>query len=226
MSSTTVGIAGITGKFARLLASVLLERYPEVHIRGLARNLSMVEASLTSAPNVQIFQGDAFNTDRVRPFVRGCDVVVCCYLGDDNLMIEGQKILIDIAEEERVSRYVASDWSLDWTKLKMGELFAKEPCQAVNAYLETKKSIKGVHILVGGFTDVLFAPFFGIWDSKNGTFKYWGRGSEVWECTSYLNSAEYTAAVCLDREATGTLRCMFFLLFVTAISRAELILSP
>jgi hypothetical protein len=212
MSTITVGIAGITGKFARLLASVFLEKYLEVSIRGLARRPSMVDISLTSSPKVQICQGDAFDTDRIRQFVHGCDVVVCCYLGDDNLMIEGQKVLIDIAEEESVSRYVASDWSLDWTKLNMGELFAKEPCQIVSAYLETKKRIKGIHILVGGFTDVLFAPFFSIWDPSNdGTIKYWGEGSETWECTSYLNSAEYTAAVCIDREATGTLRCMFFL---------------
>lgn len=212
MSAITIGIAGITGKFARLLATVLLDKYPAVSIRGLARRPSMVDILLTSSPKVQIFQGDAFDIDKIRQFVCGCDVVVCCYLGDDNLMVEGQKVLIDIAEEEHVSRYVASDWSLDWTKLKMGELFAKEPCQIVSAYLDTKESIKAIHVLVGGFIDVLFAPFFSIWEpSDNGTIKYWGEGSETWECTSYLNSAEYTAAVCVDREATGTLRCMFFL---------------
>ena len=207
MSSTTIGIAGFTGKFARLLTSSLVEKSPEVRIRGLARDPAKVDASISSAPNVQVFQGDAFDADKIRPFVRGCDVVVCCYLGDDNLMIEGQKLLIDIAEEEKVPRYVASDWSLDWTKLEMGELFAKEPCQIVKKYLDGKKSIKGVHILVGGFTDVLFAPFFRIWDPANVTFRYWGTGNEVWECTTYLNSAQYTAAACLDHEAVGVLRC-------------------
>lgn len=205
MSSITVGIAGITGKFARLLALRLVAISPQVKLRGLARDPSKIDAS--PLRNVELYQGDAFEADKVRRFVRGTDVVVCCYLGDDHLMIEGQKVLIDIAEEEHVPRYIASDWSLDWTKLEMGELFAKEPCQRIHAYLAEKKSIQGIHILIGGFTDVLYAPFFQIWDQHTLTFNYWGTGDEVWECTSYMNSAQYTAAVCLDPEAVGVLRC-------------------
>jgi len=205
MSPTTIGIAGITGKFGRLLALSLLEASADVKLRGLARDPSKVDTSFL--PGIELFQGDAFDVDTIRSFVRGTDVVVCCYLGDPHLMIEGQKVLIDIAEEEGVPRYVASDWSLDWTKLQMGELFAKEPCQRVYEYLATKKSIKGVHVLIGGFTDILFAPFFRIWDPENLTFSYWGTGDEVWECTSYRNAAQYTAAVCLDSEAVGVLRC-------------------
>ena len=207
MSSMTIGIAGITGKFARLLASSLLEQDPKIEIRGFARDPSKLDISTSSIPNLQIFQGDAFEADKIRPFVRGCDVVVCCYLGDDKVMIEGQQLLIDVAKDEQVPRYVASDWSLDWTKLDRGEHFAKEPCQIVKAYLDDKEGIEGVHILIGGFTDVVFAPFFRIWDSENTTLCYWGTGDEAWECTTYLNSAQYTAAVCLDREASGVLRC-------------------
>lgn len=207
MTSMTVGIAGISGKFALLLALSLLERDPNIHIRGLARNLDRVDDSITTRSNVEIIQGSAFETGKIRSFARGCDVVVCCYLGDDHLMTEGQKVLIDIAEEEGVPRYLASDWSGDWTKLKMGELFSKEPCQRTKAYLDSKSRIKGVHILVGGFTEVMFAPFFSIWDAESLTFKYWGTGHEPWECTTYRNSAQYTAEVCLDQGATGVLRC-------------------
>lgn len=207
MPSLTIGIAGITGKFARLLASCLLGE-PEIKLKGLARDPSKIDASISSAPNVELYQGDAFEAEKLRAFVKGCDVVVCCYLGDDHVMVDGQKLLIDIAESERVSRYVASDWSLDWTKIKTGELFAKEPCQLVKAYLDLK-GIKGVHILIGGFTDVIFAPFFRVWDAQSFTFRYWGTGDERWECSTYLDSAKYTAAVCLDLNASGVLRCKF-----------------
>ena len=122
MSSTTIGIAGITGKFARLLALCLLEVSPQVKLRGVALDPSKVDAS--SLPNVELCQGDAFDVDKIRSFVRGTDVVVCCYLGDDRLMIEGQKLLIDIAEEENVPRYVASDWSVEGPQLEIGVLFA------------------------------------------------------------------------------------------------------
>ena len=205
MPSLTIGIAGITRKFARLLASCLLES-PQIKLKGLARDPSKLDPSISLAPNVEVFQGSAFEAEKVPPFVKGCDVVVCCYLGDDNVMVDGQKLLIDIAESEGVSRYVASDWSLDWTKIETGELFAKEACQLVKAYLHSK-SIKGVHILIGGFTDVIFAPFFRVWDAQNFTFRYWGTGDEIWECTTYLDSAKYTAAVCLDPNASGVWRC-------------------
>ncbi len=207
MASLTIGIAGFTGKFARLLTSSLLKSDASIRIKGLARDPAKVDTAISSRSNVEVLQGDAFDADKIRTFVRGCDVVVCCYLGDDHIMVEGQKLLIDVAEEENVTRYVASDWSLDWTKLQLGELFAKEPCQLVKAYVDTKKRIQGVHILVGGFTEVLFAPFFQIWDADKLTLKYWGTGDENWEFTTYLNSAQYTAAVILDSQAKGVLRC-------------------
>lgn len=57
-------------------------------------------------------------------------MVVCCYLGDPNLVINGQNSLIDDYESEGVGRYVASDYSLDSTKLGLGQLPAKDPMAA------------------------------------------------------------------------------------------------
>ena len=220
MPPFTVGIAGFTGKFARLLALSLLKRDPTVRLRGLARSPEKVDRSLSSVPNLEIFQGDAFETDKLRKFVRGCDIVVCCYLGDEHLMTEGQKKLIDVSAQEGVSRYCASDWSGDWTKLKMGEHFAKEPCQRIKEYLDKQSRIKGLHILVGGFTDVLMAPFFQIWDKQTLTLRYWGTGDEPWEMTTYQNAAQYTAAAILDPKAAGVLRCRWSL---TPVSRVLLL---
>lgn len=74
-------------------------------------------------------------------------------------MVDGQKALIDAREECSIPRYVASDWELDYTKLKFGELFPKDPMIHVKAYLETKE-VQGVHILIGGFMDPIFNPIF------------------------------------------------------------------
>ncbi|KAI0846395.1 nmrA-like family protein [Daldinia vernicosa] len=198
--SITVGIAGITGKFARELASALL-KYPDINIKGYCRDPSKVPESLSS--KVSLSKGDAFDTSAIRSFVAGCDVVVCCYLGDDKLMVDGQKALIDACAAEGVPRYVASDWSLDYTKLKLGELFPKDPMIHVKAYLDAQDKVKGVHVLVGMFMDVFFGPMFGTYDASSTTFKYWGTGNEIWEATTYRNAAEYTAAVCADKSAYG-----------------------
>jgi hypothetical protein len=144
-----------------LVATHLLKN-PEVSLRGYARDSSKVISSISSSPSVKLFQGEAYDDSKIRPFVNGCDVVICAYLGDDKLMVEGQKRLIDACETGGVPRYIASDWALDYTKLQFGELFPKDPMKHVKAYLETKKTVKGVHILNGGFMEPIFSPFFQI----------------------------------------------------------------
>ncbi|KAJ5453561.1 uncharacterized protein N7458_004517 [Penicillium daleae] len=200
----TVGIAGITGKFAKRLTSHIL-KHPDVAIRGYCRNPSKVSEVIASSSQVTLLKGHAFDYGAIREFVNTCDVVVCCYLGDDKLMVDGQKALIDACEECNVPRYVASDWALDYIKLKLGELFPKDPMIHVKGYLETKK-VQAVHILIGGFMEPIFSPFFNIFDPSTNTFRYWGNGDEVMEGSSYDNAAEFTAAVILDPKATGIVR--------------------
>ncbi|RAK99441.1 NmrA-like family protein [Aspergillus ibericus CBS 121593] len=184
-----VGIAGITGKFARLLATHLLA-HEGASIKGYCRTPSKVPEAIRSSPRVELTQGEAFDREAVRSFVQGCDVVVCCYLGDDKLMVEGQKLLIDACDELQVTRY----------------LFLKDPMIHVKAYLETKANVAGVHILIGGFMEPVLSPFFNILDPSTMTFRYWGEGDEVMEGTTYDDAARFTAAVALDPNATGVLR--------------------
>ncbi|KAI0176529.1 nmrA-like family protein [Hypoxylon sp. FL1284] len=198
--SVTVGVAGITGKFARELVYALL-KYPEITVKGYCRDPSKIPQSFAS--KVAVVKGGAFDTAAIRSFVSGCDVVVCCYLGDNNLMLEGQKLLIDACAAEGVPRYLSADWAADYTKLELGQLFVKDPMIHVKAYLDAQDKVKGVHVLVGGFMDIVLAPHFGLWDGDSTAFKYWGTGDEVWECTTYRDSARYTAAICADKNAVG-----------------------
>ncbi|OTB01929.1 hypothetical protein M426DRAFT_25241 [Hypoxylon sp. CI-4A] len=199
----TVGIAGITGKFSRQLASALL-KIPDVTVKGYCRDPSKVPETLSS--KVSLTKGDAFDESAIRSFVAGCDVVVCGHLGDPKLMVDGQKLLIDACAAENVPRYVASDWSVDYTKIELGQLFPKDPMIHVKAYLDSQDKVKGVHVLVGMFIEVLFSPPFGTYDAASTTFKYWGTGDEIWEGTTYQNAAEYTAAVCADKSAAGIVK--------------------
>lgn len=203
----TVGVAGITGRFAKRLVSHLLKR-SDVVIRGYCRDPSKVPQPISSSSQVTLIKGDAFDRDAIRTFTKTCNVIVCCYLGDDNLMVDGQKMLIDACDEFQVPRYIASDWALDYTKLELGELFPKDPMIHIKAYLDSKK-VRGVHILIGGFMEPVFGPLFDIFDAQSNTFRYWGDGDEVMEGTTYDNAAEFTAVVAVDANATGVLRCKF-----------------
>lgn len=73
-----------------------------------------------SGPRIQVCQGDSFDVVSLQSFVTGCDVVMCCCLGDDRLMVEGQKLFIDACTKGGVVRYVALDWVIDYTKLESG----------------------------------------------------------------------------------------------------------
>ena len=202
----TVGIAGATGKFALLLASNL-QKTSDVQIRSFCRSPSKLPEGLRSSGQVTIIQGEATNEEALRSFVKGCDVVICCYLGDNTLMTDGQKLLVDACEHENVARYIASDYCLDFTKLEYGDHPAKDPMKHVKAHLDTKKNIKGVHVLIGAFMETFWSDYFGVFHADENKFTYYGTGDEMWESTTYGTAAEYVTAVALDRNAVGKLEC-------------------
>lgn len=155
MSVKVVGIAGITGKFARCILDNLLKD-PSVSIQGYCRDPTKLPDVIQSSSRVQITKGESTDNASLRSFVRSCDVVICCYLGDNSLMIDGQKALVDACEAEGVPRYVASDYSLDFRKLGYGQLPAKDPMKYIQEYIESKPNVTGVHVLIGVFMDIFF----------------------------------------------------------------------
>ncbi|KAH7187523.1 NmrA-like family protein [Fusarium oxysporum] len=203
MATITIAIAGITGTLGRLITKHLLS-HPDVHINGLCRNPSKLPLSLQTDPRLTLFQANASDVKVIRRALRKADVAICCYLGDaTTVMVDGQKTLIDACIDEGVRRYIASDWSMDFRKLALGEHPPKDPMKHVQAYLEEKSDeITAVHVLNACFLE---RPWVGLWDAQKECFRYWGTGDEKWEFTSYNNAAEYTAEVALDREANGWL---------------------
>ncbi|KAL2843690.1 hypothetical protein BJY01DRAFT_248465 [Aspergillus pseudoustus] len=199
----TLGIAGITGKFARRILARLLKQTPELQIRGYCRQFKNLPVALLTADNVQIVQGAHDDIENIHTFVQGCDVVICCYLGGPDVMTNGQKFLIDACEEAGVPRYIASDYSLDYTGLDYGDIPPKDAMKDVLEYISTKKSVRGVHVLIGGFMETLFSPFFGLYDAQDNVLSYWGDEESVWESTTYGNAADFVAKIALDPEATG-----------------------
>ncbi|KAM0329340.1 hypothetical protein ACHAQA_004645 [Verticillium albo-atrum] len=197
----TVVIAGISGRFGRCLAWELLKK-PDVVVRGLARDLSKLESGLRSSAALQLTEGDVFDTAVLQKLVKGANVVICTYAGDHQVMIEGQKLLVDACEAEGVPRFFASDYTIDYRKLEYGQLIAKDPMKDVHQYLQGKK-VKGVHVLNGVFLDTFWCSWFGAWNPEETSLSFWGTGDEVWEVTSYENAAEFVALLALDETAIG-----------------------
>jgi len=204
-SQHVIAIAGISGKLARYVVQELLKQ-PDVQIRGSCRDITKLPTELTESPRISLVKADPFDVETLRNMVRGCDTVMCCYYADDKTMFEGQIILIDLCEEEGVGRYIASDYTADFTRLDLGDIVVKDPMKHVKAYLDTKERVKGIHILVGLMMET-FLEYFQVWNPEENTLRYWGTGSEKWDLITYGTAAEYVAAVALDRHATGVLKC-------------------
>lgn len=209
-STTTVAIAGISSRLALGVVAALLQR-PNVTIRGSCRDASKLPTSLREDPRVSVIQTGPYDKDALRSLLKRADVAMCTYFADNQTMLEGQKLLIDLCEEEGVMRYIASDYTTDYTKLDWGDIEFKDPMKHVKAYLETKKRVKGVHVLIGLLLDMNL-DWLELWDAKTKTLRYWGTGHEKWEFTTYRTAAEYVAAVAMDPSAVGVLKCTLSLL--------------
>ena len=203
---TNVGIAGVTGRFGSLILATLLED-PDIKIRGLCRNASKLSRKHTQSSQLEIIEGDALDPSTLANFVAGLDVVICAYLADNDFMIAGQKALIDACDEAHVPRYIASDYTFDYTKLELGEHPAKDPMKIVHEYFQSKQHVQGVHVLVGGFIETFWSGYFQVWNPEEKSLVYWGSGEEGWEVSTYADAARWTVAVALDGGAVGLKRC-------------------
>ncbi|KAM0081854.1 Elongation factor 1-gamma [Fusarium odoratissimum] len=202
---TVVGVAGLTAKFSQCVVKALQE-YPDMTIKGLCRSPQKLPQAAVRSYDIHVIQGEYDDEDAAQALARGCDIVICCYYGNDDVMTRGQKILIDACVKEGVPRYVPSDFAVDYTKIPDGELFPKESAKIIMKYLVEKK-LMGVHVLVGALMETFWSPFFHIFDSSNETISYWGTGNEKWELTTYETAAAYTAALIVDKNASGIFRC-------------------
>ncbi|GKZ33162.1 hypothetical protein AbraIFM66950_002948 [Aspergillus brasiliensis] len=202
---TTIAIAGLTGKFAQCIASSL-QAYPDVFIRGYCRSPEKLPRSLLLARNIEVIKGEFDDKAAARSFVRGADVVICCYFGSPEVMVQGQKVLVDACEELNVPRYIASDFAVDYTNIPANAIFPKDSARIIREYLASKRTVAGVHILTGGLMETFWSEFFGCWDRTTRSLSFWGTGEETWDLTTYETAAAYTAAVALDKSAVGVLR--------------------
>jgi nucleoside-diphosphate-sugar epimerase len=109
MSMSTVAIAGITGKLGTLIAQAILTT-SQASIRGLCRDKSKLAPELQSSPGrITLVEGDSTDISAAREAVQGSQVVICCYLDSNELMTDGQKVLINACVAEGVPHYIASD---------------------------------------------------------------------------------------------------------------------
>lgn len=198
----TVLVAGGAGRLGFKIARALTYR-PDVKVRvlvqpGLGANLEPLQR--LSGRGVGIFEGDLHDARSLDAAVEGAQVVVSAVNGGARTMTDGQKNLLDVSVAHRVSRFIPSDYTLDYTRLEPAD-HDRLAWKAEFAEVLRRASIEHTFLFNGIFMEDLISPEMGIFDFEAQTVRYWGDGEAPLDVTHSDDAAEYVAEAVLDPAA-------------------------
>ncbi len=134
-----------------------------------------------------------------------------------------KKIVLDAAIEAKVKRFIPSDFSSDFTNLKIGENRNLDFRREFHTYLD-KAPIQATTIFNGPFMDMLTKEMPLIL-FKQKRILCWGNPNQPMEFTTTFNVASYTAEVAIDdntprylRVAGDTLTCNDFVTLLSELT--------
>jgi hypothetical protein len=127
----------------------------------------------------------------------GVDIVISAVQGSKDNMLTGQLNLIEAAVSQGVRRIIPSDYSMDYRKLEYGDNYSLDIRKMIFSVLEASR-INYTLVLSGVATELLFSPFFNIFDFNAGTFNYWGDGETLFDTTTLKDTAKYVVEAMVD----------------------------
>ncbi|WP_231590667.1 NmrA family NAD(P)-binding protein [Hymenobacter terrenus] len=199
----TIALAGATGDLGFRIAQSLLER--GAIVRALVRPGS-TKPEITSLRNLgaAIVEVDFNSVPALTHACAGASCVVSALSGLRDVIVDGQKRLLDAAVAAGVPRFIPSDYSIDYTKLLDSSNRNLDLRREFSQRLD-QAPIQATSILNGMFTDLLTgqAPvvLFGL-----KRVLYYGSADQPLDFTTVANTAEFTAAAALDPTTPRHLR--------------------
>ena len=159
---------------------------------------------LKTALGAEIVEVDFNSVTALTKACAGAACVVSAVSGLRDVIVNGQKRLLDAAVAAGVPRFIPSDYSIDYTKLSNGSNRNLNLRREFNQRLD-QAPIQATSILNGMFTDLLTgqAPvvLFGL-----KRVLYYGDADQPLDFTTTANTAEFTAAAALDPTTPRYLR--------------------
>lgn len=196
-------VAGATGNLGGKIVHALLAKGAEV--RAIVRLETDLEKIKTlEAKGVSVFQVNMLNQSEIAKHCIGAHCVVSALAGLKETIIDAQKILVDVAVEAKVPRFIPSDYASDFTNLIEGQNRNLDFRRAFHQYLETLP-IQVTTVFNGPFMDLLTTDMPLILFKKQ-RILCWGSPNQLIEFTTTPNVAEFTANAALDEETPRFLR--------------------
>lgn len=195
-----VVVAGATGGMGKLITEELVKR--NVAVKALVRpGTTKSRTELLSKLNgVTVVEVDMANTAVLIQELTGAICVVSSLQGLADVILKAQGQLLDAAVAAKVSRFIPSDFSLDFTKTKPGSNRNLDLRREFHPVLE-RSGIAWTSILNGAFMDLL-ASEMSLVDRKKRKVVYVGNADQKIDFTTMADTAAYTAAVAADPNPT------------------------
>ncbi len=210
-TTQTVLIAGATGNMGSRIAHYLA-RKEGVQLRALVRNRVGRDERQQAILNrlqqsgIKLIEGDLNDLGSLKRAATRVDTILSAVNGNGSREVEltGQLTLLEAAKQMGVSRFIPSDFSADYTKIRLGDHhnydFRIQVAEAVKA-----SGLNYTFIMNGAFMEVMFAPIFGAYDFENGTAEAWGDGNTKMDLTTMDDTAQYTAEAITDPTTINTI---------------------
>jgi nucleoside-diphosphate-sugar epimerase len=199
MTNKTVVLVGASGRLGSHIAAALLDR-PDVSVRVLSRSETTEGRQALERRGATCFVGDLASASGLDAAVEGAFAVISAVNGGPEVVIEGQSRLLDVAERHGVTRFIPSDYSLDFFALDDGDNVFLDLRRAFAKRIERSK-LQYSHVMIGALTEVHLSKPYGIFDLEAGTATPWGTGAELVDVTTLADAGRFIAEVALDEGA-------------------------
>ena len=197
-------VAGGTGNLGERVIKALLASGAEV--RALIRassNKNKIEKLQKSG--VQVIPVNLSYTEEVARACAGATCVVSTLSGLRDVIVDAQKVLLHAAIAAGVPRFIPSDYSIDFTRLEVGENRNLDLRKEFQQYLDQQAGIAATTIFIGAFADMLTGQMPLIL-FKLKRVLYWGSADQRMDFTTMDDTAAYTAYAALDEATPRYLR--------------------
>jgi uncharacterized protein YbjT (DUF2867 family) len=194
-TNTGVVLAGATGNLGGRIARALLER--GANVRAIVRRGTAPEkVERLQQLGAVVAEVDFASTAKVAEVCSGATCVVSALAGLRDVIVDVQMVLLEAAVKASVPRFIPSDYSIDYTRLPVGQNRNLDLRREFHERL-AKAPIAATSIFNGAFMDMLTgqAPFI--------LFRFkrvlcWGNPDQRMDFTTVHDTAAFTAAAALD----------------------------
>lgn len=145
-----------------------------------------------------VFQGDVINANSIKGITKNIHTVISALGGNNEVLLDGQRNLLDDALKNGVKRFLPSDYSFDIWKFPMGTQYFFDQRLKFKSILD-KSNIGSIHVSNGMFMETF------LYLNKE-RFSFWKSLDTLIDLTAQEDVAKYVAAAVSNPNFVGHLK--------------------